>query len=546
MRAQMVGSLVSTCLVAAGVVAQPADALLPPSTETISEVPFDLYQHHLIVTRGSIGRLDGLSLLIDTGSIRSMVDGRIARKLNLQAESSMLVAFGQRVAIQSAVLDGFRIGPMRSGPVPASVGDLSYLEGVRIDAIVGLDVLARTSFSIDYRTRVLRFAPAGREDWSAPLELAWPFLTVRMTIAGQPVRLLVDTGSSDLVVFKTRLPAALSRVPWRGDKTVQYASGAARLQRLDLRQVGLGEHVWDTLEGWTLDRVPQGYPSDIDGVLGVLSLGCTRVRFDFERNELGCSGSLTKGSLATPAAAGDRRDRASRQALAFFEHVGAGRPGTFLDALRPRFSLGVAGGRALAYFTCSNPRAWDAYLKSLRPPPVSADRRARSLTMVRKEDVVEASREQRAKLDALQPILAYLEREGVIEVKLLRPPGEMAWAGFLEGAAVLISTDALDLLAPPELQAVVAHELAHEYFAGEYDAARAMKDYDTVREIELRCDAVAIVTMSRLGLDRGALLSGVAKLTKFNERRGFPNREDLSPSWAERRNFVRSMAEVTQ
>jgi hypothetical protein len=256
------------------------------SAEPLAEVPFELYQRHLIVTKGSIGRLTGLSLLIDTGTIPSMVDARIARKLHLQAESSTLVAFGERVPIQSAVLDGLRIGPLQSGPVPAGITDLSYLEGVRIDAIVGLDVLARTSFSIDYRTRVLAFAPAGREDSVAPLEVVWPFLTVRMTIAGEQVRLLVDTGSSDLVLFKTRMPAALSGAPWRGDKTVRYASGVARLQRLDLRQVGLGEHVWDKLPAWALDRVPHGYPASIAGVVGVLSLGCQRVRFDFERNEL--------------------------------------------------------------------------------------------------------------------------------------------------------------------------------------------------------------------------------------------------------------------
>jgi peptidase M48-like protein len=211
---------------------------------------------------------------------------------------------------------------------------------------------------------------------------------------------------------------------------------------------------------------------------------------------------------------------------------------------RQRFSLGVAGGRAFEYFARGDCHAWDGYLKSLRPPPVSADKRARSLAMVRKEDVVEPSRERQAKLDSLRPILAYLERESATEVKLLRL--NVAWAGFLDGAAVLISPDALDLLTPSELQAVIAHELAHEYFASEYDGARAKKDYDTVKEIELRCDAVAIVTMSRLGLDRGALLSGVAKLTKFNERRGFPNRQDLSPSWDERRNFGRAVAELTE
>ena len=109
------------------------------------------------------------------------------------------------------MLNGLRIGARQPGAVPAGVSDLSYLEGVRIDAIVGLDVLARTSFSIDYRKHVLRFSPGGREESVAPLKLAWPFLTVQMTIAGQQVRLLVDTGSSDLVLFKSRMPPALSR-----------------------------------------------------------------------------------------------------------------------------------------------------------------------------------------------------------------------------------------------------------------------------------------------------------------------------------------------
>jgi Aspartyl protease len=259
------------------------------SLETVAEVPFELYQHHLIVTKGSIGPLNGLSLLIDTGTIPSMVDVRIARKLHLQAEPSMLVAFGQTVEIESTMLNGFRIGALQTGPVPAGVSDLSYLEGVRIDAIVGLDVLARTSFTIDYQKRALKFSPGDREASVAPLELAWPFLTVRMTVAGQQVCLLVDTGSSDLVLFKSRMPAGLSGVPWRGDKTVQYASGAARLQRLDLRQVRLGARVWDTLTAWALDRVLDGYPPSIDGVLGVLALDCRRVQFDFKRNELGCS-----------------------------------------------------------------------------------------------------------------------------------------------------------------------------------------------------------------------------------------------------------------
>ncbi|HEX2444981.1 MAG TPA: aspartyl protease family protein [Vicinamibacterales bacterium] len=141
------------------------------STEPSTEVPFELYQRHLVVTRGSIGRLNNLNLLIDTGTIPIAVDARIARKLRLQTEPAMLKAFGQRVPIQSAVVDGLRIGSLQSGPVPAGVGNLSYLQSAQVDAIVGLDVLARTNFSIDYQTRGLKFAPEGREDAVAPLEI---------------------------------------------------------------------------------------------------------------------------------------------------------------------------------------------------------------------------------------------------------------------------------------------------------------------------------------------------------------------------------------
>jgi hypothetical protein len=76
-----------------------------------------------------------------------------------------------------------QIGPFDAGQVPATVGDLSYLGRAGVDAIVGLDVLARTSFRIDYAARRLVFAGNGRESSTAPLEVVWPFVTVRVTAA---------------------------------------------------------------------------------------------------------------------------------------------------------------------------------------------------------------------------------------------------------------------------------------------------------------------------------------------------------------------------
>lgn len=255
-------------------------------SQPLSEVPFSLVEQHLIVVKGSIAGLRGLNMLIDTGTIPSVVDRRIARKLRLQTTPSELVAFGQKVQVSTASLSGLQIGMLQPGEVPAGIGDLSYLQAGHIDAIVGLDVLARASFIVDYEKCTLSFAPSEREAALAPLQIVWPFLTVRLVVAGHPTQLLVDTGSRDLVLFKSRLPASLFPLPWKGDKVVNYASGPARLLKIDLRQVALGDQQWDHLPGFVLDASTQGYPDGIDGVLGVRALGGTRVRFDFEHGEL--------------------------------------------------------------------------------------------------------------------------------------------------------------------------------------------------------------------------------------------------------------------
>jgi predicted aspartyl protease len=259
-----------------------------PSSAAPAEVPFTLFQQNLVVTKGSIGPLQGLNLLIDTGTIPSIIDARLAKKLGLQPTASRLTAFGQEVPIQAAVVDGIEIGGVRSGQIPAVVSDLSRVQGIRLDAIVGLDVLAQSNFSIDYRKQVITFA-AVEGVRSAPMKVVWPFVTVQITIADKPVCVLVDTGSPDLVLFRSRLPPALEPLPWRGDKSVLSLSGPTRLVRIDLSRAALGADVWETLVAWSLDRSPADYPPEIDGVLGVRALGCQRVGFDFARGAFECS-----------------------------------------------------------------------------------------------------------------------------------------------------------------------------------------------------------------------------------------------------------------
>ena len=136
-----------------------------PVFNPVSELPIQLCRDYLVVVEGSIGTLEKLTFIIDTGTFPSIIDQRIATALGLSEREGKAVLVGQSVQAKLATLPFVAVGPARVESVPVLVQDLSSLEktlGRRIDAIVGLDVLGRNSFSINYRTKRLRFGSVER------------------------------------------------------------------------------------------------------------------------------------------------------------------------------------------------------------------------------------------------------------------------------------------------------------------------------------------------------------------------------------------------
>jgi hypothetical protein len=215
----------------------------------------------------------------------TMVDKRVARKLAVHVEGGAeFVAFGKKSQTLTAVLPDVRIGPLSAGQVTAGVGDLSFLHGV--DAVVGLDVLSRSSFSIDYEKRQLVFGPVAARQGSIPLEATPPFLTVQLAVSGRPVRLLVDTGSRRLVLFERRVHDRLPPMQLHGELLMYHLSGTSRLDRVILPLLGLGGSTIERVEGFLSDASVDHYPAGIDGVLGLRVLAPKHAGFDFERNRL--------------------------------------------------------------------------------------------------------------------------------------------------------------------------------------------------------------------------------------------------------------------
>lgn len=186
--------------------------------------------------------------------------------------------------------------------------------------------------------------------------------------------------------------------------------------------------------------------------------------------------------------------------------------GTWADTPR----LSEVSAKALQFFGRVDDASFDAYLKRVRLPKVTAEFKAQVLAQLTKEKSVKLSEKMQAKLDALTPLLQYHERHAVLDIKVIEAPQALVRT---QGRAVLLlSETTLRLLSTEELQAIVAHELGHEYFWGELMQAREQKNYALLREIELRCDGIAVIALNRLGIDAQKLLGAITKLTTFNAR----------------------------
>ncbi len=223
--------------------------------------------------------------------------------------------------------------------------------------------------------------------------------------------------------------------------------------------------------------------------------------------------------------------------------------GAFVRATEPttEVSHNQSGRETVALTTSRNllatdPNALARFLETARPAPVSAEEKARTLrTLPPEGEVTDLSGSARQKLAALTEVVRATGRESVYEIKVFEAP--QAAIGLHARAVLLISEAALTLLDADELQAVLAHEVAHEYVWTERERAFQRADRSRLKDLELMCDGIAIVTLHGRGLDVSRLMAGIQKISRFNrERFGTANNESDYPTLAQRQAFARAMA----
>jgi len=199
---------------------------------------------------------------------------------------------------------------------------------------------------------------------------------------------------------------------------------------------------------------------------------------------------------------------------------------------------------ALRFFIGNDSNTPGFDLDKARPQPVGLEFKATVLNSLPKEGRITKFKEtQLRKLASLDAILRLHQRQSVYEhVVFKSTPLPFAFIGLNHRVALLISDAALDLLDVEELQATVAHEIGHEYVWAEYLEAEKRHDERRLKELELICDGIAILTLRRAGLNPAPLLTAAQKITNYNRLSTGPAANAYRyPSADERNRFAQAI-----
>lgn len=252
-------------------------------------VRFDLYQDYLIVAHGNIGLLKGLNFLLDTGTNPSILDRRVARKLHLDELPADISVLEGSLRGGTALLPSLEFGPIRKQNFPVVIHDLSFLQRslpVHVDAVIGMDVLGKSSFVVDYSSRMIQFGSY------SPLPISVPFCgkaglaVIEAELNHTPIHLMVDTGAPSLIIFETRLPAAATTLKVGDVRKATNMVGQVESRQVRLNSLRLGDEELRQRQAFVVqDRNSRS--RDFDGLISPPALGFTRVSVDLERGLMG-------------------------------------------------------------------------------------------------------------------------------------------------------------------------------------------------------------------------------------------------------------------
>ena len=181
-----------------------------------------------------------------------------------------------------ATVPEVQFGQIKARNVQMLVGNLpefsAYAEGV--DAVIGMDLLKLTDFSIDYDAKKIVFHSSQCEYSGRAGEPLVDCVILELLVQGHPVRLIVDSGFPGLLLYEERVRRRVPGLRTLGSPTEASLGGTLQGKQAVLPDVVFGRRN-DNISVLLMQAPPPNTLPGIDGIVGLTLLKAHKVRFDF-------------------------------------------------------------------------------------------------------------------------------------------------------------------------------------------------------------------------------------------------------------------------
>jgi hypothetical protein len=245
-------------------------------------IPLKIYRDFLVVAEGQLGGIPGRqNFILDTGTAPSIINSRLAEQLGLATEPSTSAIGGKAVPIQKAIVPEVRLGPITALSLTVQVQDLSRIErdmGEHVAAIIGLDVLSKCNFRLDYDKAEIEFDRPSSGGIPVHFDPRSGLAVAQVGLGSKTLRMLVDTGSNNFVLLGGNF-ADTGWVALRNTalSAASVAEQGVRVQEFSAPDIVLGGAHFSQSRAYL---VPDRADPVFDGFLGVRALGFRALSFD--------------------------------------------------------------------------------------------------------------------------------------------------------------------------------------------------------------------------------------------------------------------------
>lgn len=258
------------------------------SGSTNNQVLVDIYRGYLIVAPVDVGKFRGLRFLLDTGTTNTVIDRRLAKQLGLAGRPRKVLNFNKVITVECAELPEIAFGPDAANNLSVLIEDLRYLQTGQgsVDGILGLDLLRRRNFLVDYAESRVVFGTTETVDMqSVPMRITPTLLSVEAQLNGRHVWMIADTGLLRAMIYERGLDALLENDRIQGHVRSQSMGGWVENRVSTVLQFRLGAQDLER-EVLFVPAPAANRMDEVAGYLGPASLKAKQVLFDFDAHQL--------------------------------------------------------------------------------------------------------------------------------------------------------------------------------------------------------------------------------------------------------------------